>query len=86
MRNHGPVVVLVANLGETVGAVVGVAVGGAVWLAFAFRAVRLRDEGSPGYVGFYRWTGEQVRTRERAVAFVVFWAAVIVVANLVRLR
>ncbi len=86
MRNHGPVVVLAANLGDTVGALVGVAVAGAVWLAFAFRALRLRDEGSPDYVGFYRWTGEQVRTRERAVAFVLFWAAVIFVANLVLLR
>jgi hypothetical protein len=75
-------VIVAAELGEAVGALVGTAVAGALWLAFAFRSLRLRDEGSPQYVGLYRWTGEQVRTRRRAVAFVVGWGLVIFAVNL----
>ncbi len=74
--------IVAANVGEAVGALVGTAVAGAIWLAFAFRSLRLRDEGSPQYVGLYRWTGEQVRTRRRAVAFVVGWGLAIFLLNL----
>lgn len=59
-----------ASAADAVGAILGTAVAGALWLALAFRSLRLRDEGSPEYVGLYRWTGEQVRTRARAVGVV----------------
>ena len=71
-----------ADAADTVGAVVGVALAGGLWLFFAFRSLRLRDEGGPAYAGFYRWTGEQVRTRPRAVAFVVIWGLLILAVNL----
>jgi hypothetical protein len=73
---------LLAAAADAVGALVGITVAGALWLGLAFRSLRLRDEGSPQYVGLYRWTAEQVRTRARAVAFVVAWALVILVVNL----
>jgi hypothetical protein len=72
---------IVASEGDAVGAVVGTAVAGVLWLVLAFRSLKLRDEGSPRYVGFYRWTGDQVRTRPRAVAFVVAWGLVVSVVN-----
>jgi hypothetical protein len=83
---HGGVVLLpgwvfASSTADAVAALVGTAVAGALWLALAFRSVRLRDEGSPKYVGYYRWTGEQVRTRRRAVAFVVGWGLVILLVN-----
>jgi len=71
-----------ADIGSALAALVGTAVAGALWLALAFRSMKLRDDGSPDYVGLYRWTGEQVRTRARAVAFVVVLACTVVVANL----
>ena len=81
MGNHGGVIVAAA-LADAVGALAGVAVAGAVWLAFAFRSLRLKETESPEYVGLYRWTGDAVRTRGRAVAFVVAWGLVIFVVNL----
>ena len=72
-----------ADLASVLGALAGTAVAGALWLAFAFRSIKLRDEGSPDYVGLYRWTGDQVRTRQRAVVFVLVWGCAIFVANLV---
>ncbi len=71
----------VASVADAAGAIVGTAVAGALWLAIAFRSLKLRDEGSDRYVGLYRWTGEQVRTRPRAVAFVVAWGVVVSVVN-----
>ncbi len=73
---------IVASAADAVGAIAGTAFAGALWLALAFRSLKLREEGSPRYVGFYRWTGEQVRTRPRAVAFVVTWGLAILVVNL----
>lgn len=73
---------MAAALGDAVGALVGVAIAGAVWLAFAFRSLRLREEGSEEYAGLYRWTGDAVRTRRRAVAFVVVLGLIIFLVNL----
>ena len=72
---------IVASTADAVGAIVGTAVAGVLWLLLAFRSLKLRDEGSPRYVGLYRWTGEQVRTRPRAVAFVVAWGVAVSVVN-----
>lgn len=72
-----------SDVGSAVGALIGTAIAGALWLAFALRSLRLRDEASPNYVGLYRWTGEQVRTRRRAVAFMLGWGIAVFVANLV---
>ena len=85
MRNHGrvmdPSALVAADVANAVGALVGIAVAGALWLVFAFRSLKLRDEGSPLYVGLIRWTGEQVRTRQRAVAFVLAWGLIMFVLN-----
>ena len=70
-----------ADAADTVGALAGVAVAGGLWLVLAFRSLKLRDEGSPRYAGLYRWTGEQVRTRPRAVVFVVAWGVAVSVIN-----
>ncbi|HWC10632.1 MAG TPA: hypothetical protein VG455_05355 [Acidimicrobiales bacterium] len=75
-----------ADSGEAVGAVLGTAAAAVLWLAFAFRSLRLRDEDSPRYMGLYRWTGEQVQTRRRAVAFAGGWGLVILVVNLLIVR
>ncbi|HEX2192525.1 MAG TPA: hypothetical protein VHH09_04985 [Acidimicrobiales bacterium] len=74
--------IVAAALGDAVGALVGVAIAGAVWLAFAFRSLRLKEAESAEYVGLHRWTGDAVRTRGRAVAFVVAWGLLIFVVNL----
>lgn len=73
---------MAAPLADAIGALVGVAIAGALWLALAFRSVRLKEEESPEYVGLYRWTGDAVRTRRRAVAFVIAWGLVIFLINL----
>jgi hypothetical protein len=72
---------IVASGADAVGAIVGTAFAAALWLVLAFRSIKLRDEGSPRYVGLYRWTGDQVRTRPRAVAFVVAWGVAVSVVN-----
>ncbi len=69
-------------MADALAALLGTVTAGGLWLAFAFRSLRLREERSPRYVGLYRWTGEQVRTRGRAVAFVLAWGVVVFVVNL----
>ena len=85
MGHDGPVpdvqACMVASAADAVGAIAGTAFAGALWLVLAFRSLQLRDEGSPRYVGFYRWTGEQVRTRRRAVVFVLAWGLAVSVVN-----
>ena len=74
------------QMADALGAVLGTVAAGALWLAFAFRSLRLRDEGSPRYVALYRWTGEQVKTRRRAVAFAGAWTVILAVANVLVTR
>ncbi len=71
-----------SDVGNAIGALVGTSIGAAVLLAVAFRSFRLRDEASPSYVGLSRWMGENVRTRGRAMAFVVVVAIAVFVVNL----
>ena len=73
---------IVASGADAVGGIVGTAAAAAFWLALAFRSIKLREEGSAQYVGLYRWTGEQVRTRPRAVAFVVAWGLAVSVVSI----
>lgn len=78
----GTTLLAATDAGDAVGALMGTAIAGGFWLAVAFRSFRLRDENSPKYVGLYRWTGEQVQTRRRAVICVVLWSLVVFVMNL----
>ncbi len=74
------------RMADALGAVLGTVAAAALWLAFAFRSLRLREEGSPRYVALYRWTGEQVQTRRRAVAFAGAWTVILSVANVLVTR
>lgn len=36
-------------------------------LMVSFRSLRLKTEGGPQYTGLWRWVGEKIKTRTRAV-------------------
>jgi hypothetical protein len=51
------------------GSVIGVLLATALFLMISFRSIRLKVEASAQYSGAWRWLGERVETKYRALSF-----------------